>query len=171
VRAKTIYSRIYHLALYCDIRLRMAKCKFVLFWSWRQMSDDGDAHGAGFNLARPVNGISRLFGVIASLIPIKLRLATAGAPRRVWRLPFSFLHIIFSPPLSPSYTTSARSRIRNQANWSIGFAREINNFAFCVYGVMQRRTVFFLCVGTFFYLFLFLHVVHHARDLFFFLPL
>jgi len=84
--------------------------------------------------------------------------------------PFSFLHIIFSPPLSPSYTTSARSRIRNQANWSIRSAREINNFAFCVHGVMQRRT-FFLCVGAFFFIFLFLHVVHHARDLFFFLPL
>jgi len=36
----------------------------------------------GFNLVRSVNGISRLFGVIASLIPIKLPL-TMSARRDV----------------------------------------------------------------------------------------
>jgi len=59
------------------------------------MPDDGDAHGVGFNLARPVNEISRLFGVIASLIPIKLRLAIAGAPRRVRRLHSVFCTLFF----------------------------------------------------------------------------
>lgn len=56
----------------------------------------------------------------------------------------------------------------NQANWSIRSAREINNLAFCVHGVMQTSNVFFPRMYIFF---LFSHVVHHACDLFFFLPL